>query len=110
MLIDTDDFPATATGVKLHHNPHHQSRDTVSSWFESFENDHESSVEWVSDQQRDKAYATNDFWTMEWYLRYPDYLLTLAAADVDALINAAKTPDARVSGRPRLQIVGGVEA
>jgi len=44
---------------------------------------------WVSEEQREKAIATNDCWTLQWYPDTPVGFCILSAADLDVLLAAA---------------------
>ena len=46
---------------------------------------------WVSDEERQKAIATDSVWVCQWYPRTPVGFRTLAASSFDALMAALRT-------------------
>jgi len=44
---------------------------------------------WISEEQRERAIATNDCWTLQWYPDTPVGFVILSAADLDVLLEAA---------------------
>lgn len=47
-------------------------------------------TDWVNEEQKQKAIENNDCWTLHWYPNTPNGFITLAAADLDVLLDAAK--------------------
>ena len=45
--------------------------------------------DWVSEEQKQKAIATNDCWTLQWYPHTPVGFYKMSAADLDVLLEAA---------------------
>lgn len=48
---------------------------------------------WVSSEQREKAIATDDMWTLHWYPNTPVGFCVLHAADLDVLLVAAENEE-----------------
>lgn len=44
---------------------------------------------WVSEEQKQKAIAADDFWTLQWYPETPVGFCVLSACDLDALLEAS---------------------
>lgn len=83
-----DDFlaalPAHKASLSLTHNDHLLNYETVE------QDDAHREYHWVSDEQRGKAYATNDVWVMQWFPDTPVGSYTVAAADLDVLLDYVK--------------------
>lgn len=87
--MDADIFPHHEFSLKLIHNDHRSCHITVAQAAErghpGYEDEH-----WVSPEQKTKAVETDECWTLQWR---PDVAVsyhTLSAADLDALLAAAK--------------------
>lgn len=81
-------FPAHKASLHLDHNDHLSYYQTAAQWIA----DHRSGDwTWASDEQRQKAIDTNEVWTLQWYPRTPIGSICIAAADLDALLEFAKT-------------------
>jgi hypothetical protein len=50
-------------------------------------------VDWVSDEERDKALATDSVWTCQWYPTTPVGFCLVAASSFDALMAYVNRPD-----------------
>ena len=70
--------------LSLHHNEHRSTYETIQH-FEDFFGDNPF-FDWVSDEQRDLAYETQDFWYCQWYPDTPQSFHCLAAHDLDVLL------------------------
>ena len=91
----TDEFlsklPKHEASLHLTHNQHKDYYETVS---EAIDNGtHGYTVDcWVSEEQRLKAIATNECWTLHWYPDTPVGFCLLSAADLAPLLEAAAAP------------------
>lgn len=85
-------FPPHACGLYLTHNEHRTYYESVAEWI-SYRD-----LDFVSDEQRAKAIATDELWVLHWYPRTPVCFVQIAAADLDVLLEAAnREPAARRS-------------
>lgn len=75
-------LPKHAAGLIIEHNPHKCVYERVEEYVEP--------DDWVSDEQRDKAIATDDFWSIQWYPATPVGFYRLAAHDFDVLLAKAE--------------------
>ncbi len=80
-------FPKHEASLTLHHNEHKSYYQTVQ---QSIDRDDHGYDDWVSEEQKQKAIDTNDCWFLQWYPNTPIGFNTLAAADLDVLLDAAK--------------------
>lgn len=79
-------FPKHEGSLHLTHNQHKNYYQTVEQMV--LEEDH-GYTDWVSEEQKAKAIATNDCWFLQWYPHTPVGFCILAAADLDVLLEAA---------------------
>jgi len=79
-------FPKHLAGLALRHNDHLGVYETVQ---QQIDDEHCDYRNWVSEEQKQKAIDTNDCWTLHWYPNTPVGFYTLAAADLDILLQAA---------------------
>ncbi len=79
-------FPKHKAALYLTHNEHKSVYQTVEN--EILEGRYDF-CEWVSPEQREKAIATNEAWTLQWYPDTPVGFCALAAADLSVLLAAA---------------------
>ena len=87
---ETMKWPRHKASLTLTHNQHKDYHLTVPEAIEAREPGY---VEWVSDEQRQKAINTNDCWVLQWYPDTPIGSHVLAAADLDVLLDAASRDD-----------------
>lgn len=81
-------WPQHKASLTLTHNDHKSYYRTVAQSIA--EEDHGyRDRDWISDEQKHKAIATNDCWTLQWYPDTPSGFCMFAAADLDALLEAA---------------------
>lgn len=82
-----DRLPAHKASLHLKHNDHKSNYLTVA---EAIEYDCFGceEVDWVSEEQRQKAIATNEMWTLQWYPDTPVGFCVRSAADLDVLLAA----------------------
>jgi len=81
------DFPAHEASLSLTHNEHKSYYRTVA---QSVADEDFGYVDWVSEEQKQKAIETNECWTLQWYPHTPVGFCILSAADLDVLLAAAK--------------------
>lgn len=79
-------WPKHEASLYLTHNEHKSYYKTVAEAIE--EGDH-GMDDWVSEEQKAKAVATNECWIIQWYPDTPIGFFILAAADLDVLLGAA---------------------
>lgn len=79
-------WPPHKASLHLNHNPHLAYYHTVA---EEIADEGHGMDEWVSEEQKQKAIATNECWMLQWYPETPVGFCTLAAADLDVLLEAA---------------------
>lgn len=82
------EFPHHAASLHLTHNDHKSVYETVEQWEATNAGDG-NLYDWVSDGQRQKAIATNEVWTLQWYPKTPVGFCALAAADLGVLLEEA---------------------
>lgn len=83
-------FPAHAS-LHLMHNEHKSYYQTVE---QSIGNgDHGYKNSWVSEEQKQKAIATNECWSVQWYPDTPVGFCILSGADLSAVLDAALADD-----------------
>lgn len=80
-------FPPHKASLHLEHNDHKSNYETVEEW--ALRNDDSHYADWVSDEQRAKAIATDELWTLQWYPETPVGFCCMVAADLDVLLEAA---------------------
>ncbi len=77
----------------LRHNEHKSSYQTVAEYCEQWDGD-----DWVSEDQRLKALATNELWELQWYPDTPVGFCLRLAADLESLLEWAQPPLKGLSG------------
>lgn len=85
-------FPKHEASLHLEHNPHKAYYLTVQQSIDDSDHGFRES-DWVSEEQKQKAIATNDVWTLQWYPNSPVGFCLMSAADLDVLLDAAKKED-----------------
>jgi len=80
-------FPDHKCALILTHNEHKNVYMTVA---ESIDQRSFAYCDWVSSEQKEKAIATNECWSLQWYPETPVGFCLLSAADLDVLLEAAK--------------------
>lgn len=80
-------LPAHKAGLHLSHNDH------LSNYMTVEENDTScvGHYDWVSDEEKQRAYATNEMWVLQWYPDTPVGFCALAASTLHALLKAAES-------------------
>lgn len=78
-------LPPHKASLHLEHNPHLGYLQSVEQWDE----EQEKWADWVSPDERAKAIATNEIWTLQWYPETPIGFHALAASSLAALMAAA---------------------
>jgi len=83
-------FPKHKASLHLTHNQHKAYYQTVEQYME--DNDADC---WVSDEQKQKAIATNEIWELQWYPDTPIGFCLLMACDLDVLLRAASDEETK---------------
>lgn len=86
-------FPKHAASLTLTHNEHKSYYQTVAQSIEMGDHGYSDDC-WVSQEQKQKAIEADDCWTLQWYPNTPVGFCLLTAADLSALLEAAKSDDA----------------
>lgn len=81
-------FPEHKVSLTLTHNEHKSYYSTVAQAIEDGDFGYED-AHWVSVEQREKAIATGECWTLHWYPETPIGSCLLSAADLDVLLAVA---------------------
>lgn len=84
-------FPEHKASLHLIHNEHLGYYQTVAQSIERRDFGYTDEC-WVSQEQRQKAIATNECWVLQWYPETPVGFCLLSAADLDVLLTAASAP------------------
>lgn len=85
-------WPRHEASLHLTHNDHKSYYLTVAQAIA--DGDHGYSEDcWISPEQKQKAIETNECWTLQWYPDTPVGFCILSAADLDALLAAARDAD-----------------
>jgi hypothetical protein len=80
-------FPKHEASLHLTHNQHKAYFRTVEQSIEDEDHGYRAD-DWVSEEQKQKAIATNECWSLQWYPDTPVGSYSLSAADLDVLLNA----------------------
>lgn len=83
------EFPRHEASLHLTHNEHKSYYRTVAESIEDKDHGYTSEC-WVSDEQRERAIASNECWSLQWYPDTPVGFYVLSAADLDVLLEAAR--------------------
>lgn len=82
------EFPKHKASLHLFHNDHLSSYQTVEQSIRDGDHGYNDD-DWVSEEQKQKAIATNDCWMLQWYTETPVGFCLMSAADLDVLLAAA---------------------
>lgn len=85
------DIPHAAS-LHLKHNQHKSYYQTVQESVDGEDFGYTDNC-WVSPEQRQKAIDTNECWTLQWYPDTPVGFYVMSAADLDVLLEAARTAE-----------------
>ena len=72
--------------LHLEHNQHKACYETVEQWLAYYNNE---CGDWVSEEQKQKAIATDSCWSLKWYPDNPIGSYRLLACDLDVLLKEA---------------------
>lgn len=86
-------FPRHKASLHLTHNQHKAYYETVQECYP----DDRNAKAWVNEEQKAKAIETQEVWELQWYPHTPVGSLSLLAADLDVLLNAAQEHDAQTT-------------
>lgn len=84
-----DLFPRHKASLHLTHNNHKGVYQTVAQSIAHGDFGYEDDC-WISDEQKEKAIANDECWTIQWYPNTPVGFCVLSAHDLDALLEAAR--------------------
>jgi len=84
------EWPRHEASLHLTHNQHKAYYLTVEQSIERDDHGYQAD-DWVSEEQKQKAIATNECWTLQWYPDTPIGSYTMSAADLDVLLDAARS-------------------
>lgn len=79
-------FPRHACSLSLTHNGPRDYYETVAQAVADGDQYYSDLEDWISEEQREKAIATNEIWTIQWYPSSPVGFYHFHAADLDALM------------------------
>lgn len=82
------EFPEHAASLHLTHNNHKAAHLTVAQAISQDDFGYRID-DWVSEGQKQKAIATNECWTLQWYPQTPIGFNLMSAADLHVLLEAA---------------------
>ena len=82
-------LPRHKASLHMTHNEHKLYYQTVASSIARGDHGYTDNC-WVSQEQKQKAIDTDECWTLQWYPDTPVGFCILSAADLDALLDAAK--------------------
>jgi hypothetical protein len=78
--MDAIDWPPHLGGLFVSHNPHKANYETLEEW------SRDDVAEWVSDDERERAIATDSVWAIQWYPRTPIGFCCVAASTLSAAL------------------------
>ena len=82
-------FPKHEAALHLTHNEHKSWYKTVA---ECIEYGYFTDTDFINEEQKQKAIATNECWALQWYPDTPVGCCILYAADLKELLKAANAP------------------
>jgi hypothetical protein len=85
------DFPEHKVSLTLEHNPGRVYYDNVRQWI-NLEN-YGAQCDWKNDEQKQRAIATDEVWTLNWYPRTPVSSYSIAAPTLRELLEFAAEVD-----------------
>jgi hypothetical protein len=77
-------FPEHKCGLYLEHNVCRDIYQSVRDY--DIDQEGHRHYEWISDAERDKAYESNEMWTLQWYPDTPIGSYCFAASALEALL------------------------
>jgi len=83
------EWPRHEASLHLTHNQHKDYYRTVAEAIEDGDHGYQAD-NWISEEQKRKAIETNECWTLQWYPDTPVGFHIMSAADLDALLDAAR--------------------
>lgn len=86
-------FPRHEASLHLTHNEHKAYYQTVQQRIDDGDFGYEPD-NWVSEEQKQKAIATNECWTLQWYPDTPIGFYVQSAADLEVLLEAVNKEEA----------------
>ena len=83
-----ENLPAHKAGMTITHNNHKNYYQTADQWIEEDEKENEFYT-WENEQEKQKAIAKNEIWTMQWYPNTPVGFNCIAASSLESLLTFA---------------------
>lgn len=83
------EWPRHEASLSLTHNEHKSYYRTVAESIDDGDFGYKDD-DWVSEEQKQKAIATNECWSLQWYPDTPVGSYQMSAADLDVLLEAAR--------------------
>jgi hypothetical protein len=74
-------LPKHKCGLYLEHNHHRDIYESAKVWLEDNDNH-----EWKSEDDKQRAIATDEIWTLQWYPHTPVGFISIAAPTLDELL------------------------
>ena len=84
------EWPKHEASLHLTHNEHKACYMTVQQSIDAGDHGY-AAGSWISEEQKQKAIASNECWTLQWYPDTPIGFCLLSAADLEPLLEAART-------------------
>ena len=81
-------WPEHKASLTLTHNSHLDNYMTVEQAIKDQDHGYQDN-RWVSEEQKQKAIATNECWSLQWYPNSPVGFNMVSGADLDAVLDAA---------------------
>jgi hypothetical protein len=82
-------LPTHECGLYLEHNAHRDYYQSAADWFEE-QSHRECTYDWPNDEAKQRAVATNEIWTLQWYPRTPIGCHMIAAPTLEELLSFAE--------------------
>jgi hypothetical protein len=78
-------FPAHKCGLYLEHNVHRDYYESAQKWWEN-QVERECPHDWKDDESRNRAIASDEIWTLQWYPDTPIGSYSIAAPTLEELL------------------------
>lgn len=86
----TDLLPTHKCGLYLEHNACRDYHEDVAQYVADDDSRDPPLYSWESDEHKQRAVATNEIWTLQWYPERPSTFFAIAAPTLDELLAFAK--------------------
>lgn len=77
-------FPDHEASLHLTHNQHKACYETVETYLST-----RDGIDWVSEEQKDKAFKTQELWELQWYPSTPIGSYCIYGADLNKVLEKA---------------------